>query len=814
MANLYRLLVFVIAAATACAQIGTLSWQEQTRVLSASPTAFRYGFHGFGNSAMLSSLSQFDMMGVFTSRPTNSPVAGMWGLSMGLPSNLLPFAQGFGFMRSGNDSVSVTDWRYALSFGGEKRAFSVGYGWSSGDDTLFQRSEVLTLAMFTRISDYASFGFTRTQPLREFAYGSNAIELAIRPIGAYPFTLFADASFNDNTEGFKNYNTSVGAVVEPLDGFRVVGRYVDTKQFSVGVDIGLGALGIGVQHHAGSDGKAERTSYVVHLGADDRAFSFFSAPPKKIITMNMRGGMKYQRFKLFDDSATLLATLQTLQEIRTDENSGGVILNCSGMNIGDEMLWEIREQLRLIKEAGKSVVIYLDRADISDYYFASVASKVVLDPIGGMSLTGYASGRTYMKRMLDKVGVGVDELRFFKYKSAAEGYSRESMSEGEREQRTSLMRDRYELVKTGVCESRKISATTYDSIVNSFVSILPKQALALGLIDTIARFDELQGIMRSINSNVEFTSIDALPSNAELPDEHWGSKPTVAVIYAIGACSMDGGINARSLVHDVDRAVNSPSIKAIVLRVDSPGGDPLASDLIASALRKAKEKNKPVIISQGSVAGSGGYWLSMYGDEIYAAPNTITGSIGVISSMFYSKWLADSIGLNFDLVKFGKFSDIGLGPDFIGLAQLPARTYTAEERLLRETDIKDLYRDFVAKVASGRNKDTAFIHSVAQGRVYSGTEGKKLSLVDNIGGLLDAIEKAKSKAGINESVSIAEFPSAPLIDFSMFTPKLIGVTTTVESNALSTLELLKFRLQNNGKTLMLLPMEWDEEIQP
>ena len=290
-------------------------------------------------------------------------------------------------------------------------------------------------------------------------------------------------------------------------------------------------------------------------------------------------------------------------------------------------------------------------------------------------------------------------------------------------------------------------------------------------------------------------------------DNRWGEPPHIAVIYALGACAMDEGIKARSLVNDVEAAGNDPKIKAIVLRVDSPGGDGMASDYIAEAVKKAK-KNKPVIVSQGYVAGSGGYWLSMYGDTIVAAPGTITGSIGVIGGWMYNKELKEKLGMSTDLVKAGTHADLGFGLrlPFLGLG-LPDRNLTDLERSKAEHSIRTMYKEFVGKVAAGRKTSPEKIEEVAQGRVYSGEEGKRLGLVDVIGGLEDAIRIARQRAGISPDVqvTIVEMPKPGLIDFSRLMPRFFGIEQTFAEDPL--IEHLKFRLENNGRPLPLLPLE-------
>jgi protease-4 len=274
---------------------------------------------------------------------------------------------------------------------------------------------------------------------------------------------------------------------------------------------------------------------------------------------------------------------------------------------------------------------------------------------------------------------------------------------------------------------------------------------------------------------------------------------------------MDEGIKARTLTKDVEAASKDPKVKAIVLRVDSPGGDAMASDYVAEALKKAK-KNKPVIVSQGYVAGSGGYWLSMYADTIVAAPGTITGSIGVIGGWMYDKGFKERLGLTTDFVKAGAHADLGFGfrLPFVGLG-IPDRNVTDEERARIEYAIKAFYKQFVVKVAEGRKTSPEKIEEIARGHFYSGVDGKRLNLVDVLGGLEDAIRIARQRAGIHpeEPVKIVEMPKPGLMDFSGFMPRLIGVRQAISEDP--TIEQLEFRLRHNGMPMPMLPLD---QVQP
>jgi protease-4 len=245
-----------------------------------------------------------------------------------------------------------------------------------------------------------------------------------------------------------------------------------------------------------------------------------------------------------------------------------------------------------------------------------------------------------------------------------------------------------------------------------------------------------------------------------LPQDNWGQNPKIAVVYGLGECAMDSGIKARWLERVFLGLEKDKKVKAVVFRVDSPGGDGMASDLVAEALKKCARK-KPVIVSQGQVAGSGGYWISMYGNRIFAGPNTITGSIGVIGGWIYDDGIGEKTGMTADHVERGDHADLmsGIRIPFINL-NIPVRNLDEIEYARMERIIREYYRGFVEKVAAGRNMSIDFVNEIAQGHFYSGVDGKELGLVDEIGGMMTAIAVARHDAGlsIDDEIDLVEIP--------------------------------------------------------
>lgn len=776
------------------------SYYSTADLALASPGALRTGLYGFENPALLTYQHQTDLAFVWSDAGGRWNSFNRWGLFAAFPHF------GFGVVKTKAGGASVTDYRLSLSGGNRSLSFGLGYGFSGGDRAAFDRRNVLTAGALVRPNAYTSFGVVgnaATSGGRTEA----AFDLALRPFGNEWLTVFGDFALQ-NTQTLKRGSWSYGAVIEPLPGIRLTGRFFSSHAYAVGLSFSVGGAGMVSQTTWDNSSRRLFTSYGVRLGAYDRTVLSKLMKSSSYVKLDLNGEMKYQRFVLFDKANTLHRTLVAIAAAKEDETVAGIAINTSGMKINTEMLWEVREALRDFKRSGKKVVVFIDRPSLDEYRFATVADRIVLDPTGIVFLPGYVSGRTFVKGTLEKLGIGYDEWRFFRYKSAAEVFSRDRMSEADREQRQKFVDDLYVQTRNDISEARRLTAERVDTLLNDRVLFLPEEAVREGLVDTLGRWTEVEAMVEQLaGERKQLVHPDAIPRMNRPFDNAWSEPPRIAVIYALGVCDMDEGIKARMLVKDVEAAGDDPRIKAIVLRVDSPGGDGMASDYIAEALRKAK-KNKPVIVSQGYVAASGGYWLSMYADTIVAAPSTITGSIGVIGGWLYNRELKEKLGFSTDHVQAGKHADLGFGFTFpfLGVG-LPDRNLTPEERASVERSIQSFYRLFVGKVAEGRRTSSDRIEQIAEGRFYSGSEGKRLGLVDVLGGLDDAVRIARTKAGIRpeDEVTIVEFPRPGLVDLSRLFPSPFGVGDVVESDAV--LRHVRFLLRHNGRPLPILPLE-------
>ncbi len=793
-------LVILSATLQSFSQSNQIPYYSRYDFQSAAPGAIKFGLYGYDNPAALSYATGTDLQ-INWSDKSSKGFQDHWGLFLASPN------AGFGMIQERFAAGISTRYNTAFAFGDRNLSGGISYNWTYAKNPLLDQSDYVTLGALSRLTPMFSVGGTYASVTKGNGW-NGAVEVGVRPFSNEMLTLFGEYVFQ-RMPLVKNEVWSAGAVVEPVSGIRLTGRYFENKSVNLGIQLNFGNAGIETQSHFNGNQKYEYNTYGVRAGMyDGNAIDLFTAKKSKYISVDFGGRINYQRFEFFDKSKTLSSILSSLDAIKNDPSVAGIAINTSAMMANRELLWEVREKLKECKTAGKKIIVFIDRGNIDTYHFASVADKIVMDPLGIISIEGFMMGRTFLKGTLEKIGIGFDEWRFFKYKSASESMSLDKMSDADREQRQAIVNAWYEIAKKDICESRSLTPAKFDELVNSYVVIAADQARSLGLADTLGRWETVKDIVKNeTGSDKNWKSASSsVQIQTKKENDRWGERPKIAVIYALGACAMDDGINARSLVKDVEKAVDDNSVKAIVLRVDSPGGDAMASDYIAEALKKAKGK-KPVIVSQGFVAASGGYWLSMYADTIVAAPGTITGSIGVIGGWLYNKGLKETLGMSTDLVKVGAHADIGFGfqMPLIGLG-VPDRNMTTEERARVEELLRAMYKEFIAKVASGREMKEDSIGVIAQGRVWSGIDGKAIGLVDILGGLETAIDVAKERAGLkNETVKIIEIPKKGFFDFSAFVPKLIGVETPMTKDQL--LEQLKFRLQYNGKPLPMIPME-------
>ena len=700
---------------------------DRSPFLPAPPASYRNGLLGFHNPALPGLLRGFESR-VYWSREQNSNDA--WGAFTALRGI------GVGVQRLHRDGVPVTDYGVSLAAGDDDFSLGVGYG-------VENRGSRLTAGTLLRPNRRLSLGAVLDY-LPGASRSRGFFEAGLRPLKSERLTLFADLHLEEKSRR----TWSAGAAVGVLPGIDLLIRRFNDDFTTVGLSLSMGRLGVMAMDREGS------RTFAVRQGPPEVSFIPARARSRSL-SLELRGRVAHLNYRFFDSGTLrLLRLLRTLRSAGRDGRVGALALNLSGLRILPEHAWELREALRACRSAGVKIYIFIDRPQMTHYHLASVADRLFLDPEGFIALPGYIYSLTYFRGALEKLGLGFDEWRLHRYKSAAEILSRNDMSASDREQRSDYLDDLYNLVRDDVTSSRPLRPEQFDRLVDDHTLFSAEQALAAGLVDTLARWD---GVKAMLEADFSPISSSALRPSSQ---ERWGGRPCIAVVYALGVCDLDRGIRARWLAERLRRLAADRRVKALVFRVDSPGGDGMASDMVAEAVRECREK-KPVIVSQGQVAGSGGYWISLYGDAILGGPNSVTGSIGVIGGWLYDKGFSKTLGLSHDTVQKGARANYGAGIrlPLLGL-QLPARNLNPDERLKIEGLIRNYYDHFVTKVAGGRNLDETRVREIAEGRFYSGSRGAALGLVDRLGGLLDALDLARMKAGLAEDqvIKVIEIP--------------------------------------------------------
>lgn len=456
--------------------------------------------------------------------------------------------------------------------------------------------------------------------------------------------------------------------------------------------------------------------------------------------------------------------LESIKSAKEDENIKGIYLNLTSLSTGMASIEEIRNALIDFKTSKKIVISYADSYSQKSYYLASVSDKVYLHPEGSMFLIGMGAEVMYFKGMLDKMGVEATVIRHGGFKSAAEPFMQEEMSDKNREQIESYIGSIWEHMLKGIANERQIQFDKLENWVEEFEIRFPKHALEYGLIDGIKFKDDILSELKDITKAEKIDDIKLVKlskySNVASPLSGGKgiTKDKIAVVYATGQINMGQGdhqtIGSDKISAAIRKARLDDNVKAVVLRINSPGGSALASDVIWREVILT-QKEKPVIASMGDVAASGGYYIACAANKIIASPNTITGSIGVFGVFFNaSEGLKEWFGINVNRVKTNKYADLGSA----------FRPITENEKVIIQEQIDTVYSTFINHVAMGRNMKLADVDSIGQGRVWSGVNAMEIGLIDEFGGLDKAIIIAAKEAELDK-YRIIELPERkPLIE--------------------------------------------------
>ncbi|MDX9852982.1 MAG: signal peptide peptidase SppA [Tenuifilaceae bacterium] len=441
--------------------------------------------------------------------------------------------------------------------------------------------------------------------------------------------------------------------------------------------------------------------------------------------------------------------LKAIENAKEDPKIKGIYIQTVSVSAGGATVEEIRDALIDFKESGKFIISYSDIYSQKAYYLASVADNIYMNPEGGMEWMGLRGEVMFYKNALEKLGIEPQIIRHGKFKSAVEPFMLDKMSDANREQMLTFMGSIWNHWVKGVSESRNISVEELNRYADEMLISNAKRSVEYGLIDSLIYKDELIDKLKKLTETKDKDDLTTITLakyiKAPSPIKKKGlAKNKIAVVYAQGEINMgegqDGTIGSETISKAIREARRDSSIKAIVFRVNSPGGSALASEVIWREVVLAKQ-TKPVIISMGDLAASGGYYIAAPGDVILASPTTLTGSIGVFGMYFSVKeGMNKKLGLTVDVVKTNKYSDFGS----------MYRPLTAEERAISQQGVEDIYQTFIGHVAEGRGITKDEVDAIGQGRVWSGANAMDIKLVDEFGGLKRAIAIAAEKAGVEE----------------------------------------------------------------
>ena len=449
--------------------------------------------------------------------------------------------------------------------------------------------------------------------------------------------------------------------------------------------------------------------------------------------------------------------LSSIQKAKDNENIKGIYLHAEALETSFASLEEIRSALMDFKESGKWIVAYGDQYDQGTYYLASTADKIIVNPQGSIAWHGLASQVVFFKDLLGKLGVDMQIFKVGTYKSAVEPFIATEMSPANREQTTAYITSIWNKLLEDISASRNLPVDSLNYYADQMMDLRPAQDyITYGMADTLMYKDEVLSYLKNMSNREADESLRTLSLEdmknvkRNIPKDKSGN--IIAVYYAYGeidnSTSTDEGIDSKKVCRDLRKLREDETVKAVVLRVNSPGGSAYGSEQIWNEVVKMTAE-KPVVVSMGDYATSGGYYISCAADCIVANPTTLTGSIGIFG-MFpnMEKLFSDKLGLNFDMVKTNKLADMG---DL-------TRPFNAAESEIMQNYINNGYKLFVKRCADGREMTTEAIEKIAEGRVWTGATAKELGLVDELGGLDKALEIAAEKAGV-EAYSTITYPA-------------------------------------------------------
>ncbi len=609
--------------------------------------------------------------------------------------------------------------------------FGTGYSWYNSDYKIYDRLSSWDMGLLCRPSNYISFGVVA----RNLTRSENTKRNYNLAIGLRPYTDHITFSMDSiATEGnkIKDIDIKWSIELEPVNGMLLKGSYRRDGSFDIKVGIGFPKLEFGSYRYFDENG-------------------------------TNKGGGLYTRFSneryrtIFDIGRYVLDVnsedIDKVLKAKDDVTIEGIILKPDMGGNGIAHIQEMRDCIAEFKSTGKKVLCYMDMSSNKSYYLASISNKIIINRAGYLLLNGLRSEVTSYKGTLDKLGIEAELYNIGNYKTASEMLTNEKMSDYHRESLNSLLDDLNDQMISGIADGLDNTKEKVQELIDKG-PYTAREAEKAGLVDSLVYADQVEEEMKQLIGKKVTVISGKDYGRRKYYSYNWKANPRIAVIYATGLIvpgetMFDGIMGSDTICNALKKVREDSLIKAVVIRIDSGGGSVFASDLIWREVVLTKKK-KPVIVSMGDVAASGGYYIACHADKILAEPGTITGSIGVIAGKINFRGFYDKLGINKEILKRGKNSDIySLYSNF-----------SDEQKEIIERQTQETYNDFVAKVAEGRNMSREQVEKIAQGRVWTGRQARENGLVDELGGLNKAISIAREKANIkkDEAVDIVSLP--------------------------------------------------------
>ena len=571
---------------------------------------------------------------------------------------------------------------------------------------------------------------------------------------------------------FDSFATVQARLIPGLTLVAQAGLLDRASTFSVQTGIQLDRSNVGVRY-APQYGDGADARYAMRVRLSSQEWPSLRSPARRALLLDLAKSLQPPKASLVDlvfpqsHEDPLARTLAALRRLESDRTAAAIVLKGADLGIGNAKVEEIRAAIERLQAAGKKVLFYLESGGDLEYSLALQADRIYVPPQAVLSVNGFSATALFAGAGLEKLGVKAEFFRVGAYKNAPDIFTRSEMSGEQREVQNAILDDLYGPYVRRIAARRHLDAEKVKALLDRGL-LSPQETVKEGLVDGLLYPDQLEeetGKVLGAKAGLERLALD----EPDRRNERWGSPPKVVVVRVEGNILRgEGGSDpfgtvriagSGPIARKIRQAADDPGVAAIVVRIDSPGGDGNASDLIWRELVRArKEKKKPVVASMGDVAASGGYYVAAGADEIFAEPQTITGSIGVFAGHFNLHELYSGLGLNLTTVKRGESADLFS----------TARPLTDKERAMFQGWVEGFYSTFLDRVAEGRKLDKAEVDKVARGRVWTGAQALERKLVDRLGGLDDAIASARQRAGVDDAEVIDQVsPQVGLSDLAM-----------------------------------------------